>query len=112
MGVVGTMHFTQPRFFVAIVPAFFPAPRVLVWVSGACELALAIGVLILRTRRVAGFGLIALYVAVFPANINMVVHPELGGNVPLWALWARLPLQGVLMLWAWYVCIKRDKKSS
>jgi uncharacterized membrane protein len=58
--------------------------------------------LIPRTRKLAGIGLIALYVAVFPANINMVVHPELGGNVPLWALWLRLPFQILFIAWAYW----------
>jgi uncharacterized membrane protein len=65
----------------------------LVQVSGFFEALGGTGLLIPRVRRAAGIGLVALYVAVFPANINMVVHPELGGSVPVWALWARLPFQ-------------------
>jgi uncharacterized membrane protein len=54
-------------------------------------------------RRAAGIGLVLLYVAVFPANVNMVIHPALGGTVPLWALWVRLPLQLVLIALALWV---------
>jgi uncharacterized membrane protein len=103
MIVVGALHFIDEEFFVRIVPKALPFPRLLVAISGVCEIGLAIALLVPKTRRLAGFGLIALYVAVFPANINMVVHPELGGDVPLWALWVRLPLQLVLIAWAWWV---------
>lgn len=103
MIVVGALHFLDEPFFVRIVPSFLPWPRLLVWISGVCEIGIAIGLLIPKTRRLAGLGLIALYVAVFPANINMVVHPELGGNVPLWALWLRLPFQFLFIAWAWWV---------
>lgn len=103
MLVVGLLHFLDEPFFVRIMPKALPYPRQLVWISGVCEIGLAIALAIPKTRRLAGYGLIALYIAVFPANINMVVHPELGGNVPLWALWLRLPLQLVLIVWAWWV---------
>jgi uncharacterized membrane protein len=100
MVFVGVLHFATPDFFVRIVPSALPAPLVLVWVSGFFEVAGGIGLLLARVRRAASLGLVLLYVAVFPANINMVVHPELGGSVPLWALWLRLPLQAGLVLWA------------
>ncbi len=103
MITIGALHFIDAPFFVRIVPAFLPWPALLVWVSGVCEIGLAIALLAPRTRKVAGIGLIALYVAVFPANVNMVVHPELGGTVPLWALWLRLPFQFLFMAWAWWV---------
>ena len=102
MVVIGALHFLDEEFFVRIVPKALPYPRVLVGISGVCEIGLGIALLIPKTRKLAGYGLIALYLAVFPANINMVVHPELGGDVPLWALWVRLPLQFVLIAWAWW----------
>jgi uncharacterized membrane protein len=103
MASIGIMHFTAPAFFVSIVPAWLPAPESLVIVSGAFEVLGAAGLLVPRARRAASFGLAALYVAVFPANINMTLHPELGHGLPLWALWARLPLQAVLIAWALWV---------
>ena len=103
MVAIGTLHFTAPAFFVSIVPAWLPAPEALVIVSGVFEVLGGVGLLVPRARRVASFGLAALYVAVFPANINMTVHPELGHGLPLWALWARLPLQIVLIAWALWV---------
>ena len=97
---VGALHFLSPEFFVRIVPDYLPAHALLVQVSGVFEVAGGVGILVPRVRRAASLGLVALYVAVFPANVNMVVHPELGGSVPTWFLWARLPLQGVLIVWA------------
>ena len=90
---VGVDHFVAPDFFVRIVPKALPAPLALVWVSGFFEVLGGVGLLIPRTRRAAGIGLVCLYIAVFPANINMCVHPELGGSIPVWALWLRLPFQ-------------------
>jgi uncharacterized membrane protein len=103
MVTVGVLHFVAAPFFVNIVPAWLPWPHVLVWMSGVFEIALGVGVLPTRTRPIARIGLILLYVAVFPANVNMVIHPQLGGDVPLWALWARLPLQALFIAWAWWV---------
>jgi uncharacterized membrane protein len=71
-----------------------------VLISGFFEVLGGVGLLLARTRRAASYGLVLLYLAVFPANINMVVHPELGRGLPEWSLWARLPLQFVLIAWA------------
>ena len=103
MTFAGVMHFVRPGGFVRIVPAWLPAPELLVYVSGAAEIALGLGLLVRRTRRWAAWGLIALLVAVFPANVNMAVnHIGFGsGPTPAWVLWARLPLQAVLILWAY-----------
>ena len=72
----GVTHFTNPEFFIAIVPAWLPNAPLLVAVSGVAEIAGGIGVLIPRTRRLAGWGLIALLVAVYPANVDMALHPD------------------------------------
>ena len=100
---IGILHFTVPAPFVSIVPAWLPAPLALVVVSGFFEVLGGVGLLVRRARRAASFGLVALYVAVFPANINMAIHPELGHGIPVWSLWARLPLQVVLIAWALWV---------
>ena len=97
---IGLLHFLRPGPFVTIVPSALPAPYALVIVSGFFEVLGGVGLLVPRVRRAASIGLVALYVAVFPANINMVVHPELGGGIAVWALWARLPLQIVFIAWA------------
>ena len=106
---VGVLHFTSPEPFVRIVPAALPAPLVLVYLSGIAEIAGGIGILIPALRRAAGLGLIALYVAVFPANINMAWNQLSLGNdsLPTWALWMRLPFQFVFIAWAYWVAVAR-----
>jgi uncharacterized membrane protein len=98
----GTLHFTRTRMYERTVPAFLPAHRELVLVSGVAEIAGGLAVLPQRTRRAAGWWLIGLLVAVFPANVNMALDPEGTGasGVPRWALWLRLPVQGLLIVWA------------
>jgi uncharacterized membrane protein len=101
----GTMHFVNPRGFEAIVPSGVPA-REAVIVSGIAEIAGGLAVLHPRTRPFARWWLLALLLAIFPANIQMAVSPEeIKGldlnRIPRWALWARLPLQPLAMLWVW-----------
>lgn len=105
MVFAGVMHFVRPRGFVRIVPRWLPAPELLVYVSGVAEVVLGLGLLVPATRAWAAWGLILLFIAVFPANVNMAVnHIGFGRNPgPAWILWARLPLQLVLSAWAyWY----------
>ena len=106
--VAGVLHFVAPELYVQIIPPMLPAPLALVYLSGVAEIAVGIGVLIPRTRRYAAWATIALLVAIFPANVymatSMVAIEGLGGGDPSsTARWLRLPLQGVLILWAyWY----------
>ena len=103
----GSMHFLRPRFFEAIVPpAIESRKREVVAVSGAAEIAGAMLVLDAHSRRLGRWWLLTLLVAVFPANIHMAVNPEqIRGldvrKIPRWALWARLPLQPLAMVWVW-----------
>ena len=106
MAGAGVMHFVTPQFFVDIVPAALPSPLGIVYVSGVFEILGALGLLVPATRRFSALGLIALFVAVFPANINMAVNhitPTGAAPMPEWAAWARLPLQGLLVWWAWTI---------
>ena len=105
MTAVGILHFVAPEGFVRIVPAYLPAPLALVLVSGVAEVLGGVGLLVARTRRMASFGLVALYVAVFPANVNMALHdlPLGDAHVPTAFLWLRLPLQLVLIVLALWV---------
>jgi uncharacterized membrane protein len=107
---IGVLHFTAESFFTQIVPPFLPAPRLLVWLSGVAEIALGIGLIPARFRRWAGYGLVALFVAVFPANIYMAVTNLQIQGMPSdfeqpsqLMLWLRLPLQVVLITWALWV---------
>ena len=89
------MHFTSPGLFVRIMPAWLPAHLELVYVSGAFEILGGLGLIVSKTRRYAAWGLIALLIAVFPANINMAVNEIYleGMAQEPWLLWARLPMQ-------------------
>jgi len=100
-GAAGVMHFLTTDSFTQIVPPSLPNPRLLVLISGVAELCGAIGLLVPALRRAAGIGLIALLVAVFPANIYMAVDAaHFAGVGPAWLFWARLPLQFLLI---WFV---------
>jgi uncharacterized membrane protein len=94
----GTLHWLRPRMYEQIMPSYVPAHRELVLASGVAEIAGGAGVLFARTRRLAGWWLIATLVAVFPANVQMAVHAERYRAVPPALLWARLPLQA-LFIW-------------
>jgi uncharacterized membrane protein len=96
----GVNHFLGPSFYVAIVPSYLPRPLVLVYVSGAFEILLGGALLIPRFRRLAAWGLVALLIAVFPANVQMALHPELYASWRPLLLWVRLPVQGLLVAWA------------
>ena len=100
MVAAGALHFVSPDKYVKIVPEWLPAPRILVFVSGFFEIAGGLGLLLEKTRRAAALGLIALYAAVFPANVNMAIHKIYTDNP--WILWGRLPFQGVLIAWAYW----------
>lgn len=101
--VAGLNHFRNPQPYLAIMPPMLPFARELVALSGAFEMADGAGLLLPRTRKLAAWGLVALLVAVFPANIYSAFHGMKldGSDVPRWILWARLPLQLPLVWWAY-----------
>jgi uncharacterized membrane protein len=99
----GALHFVRPRPYESITPPPFPKKES-VAISGVAEIVGGIAVLHPATRRAGRWGLIALLLAVFPANVWMALSPhEIPGahKIPRWALWARLPLQPLAMLWVW-----------
>ena len=105
----GVNHFRHPGPYLAMMPPYLPYPHALNLLSGAAEIAGGIGVLAPRCRRAAGWGLIALLIAVFPANVHVALHGWKGYDVPAWVLWARLPLQPVFMAWVYWSCVSRRK---
>jgi uncharacterized membrane protein len=109
----GIMHFVNPDPFVKIVPPLLLYPSMVVYISGFFEILGGIGILIPRFRRAAAWGLIVLLVSVFPANIYMATNQIQIAEVPLqpWLLWARLPLQGVLIWWGWYCGARKPRAS-
>jgi uncharacterized membrane protein len=110
----GTMHFVIPRSYEAMMPPSLPRHREAVVVSGLAEIAGAAAVIPVRSRRFARWWLLGLLLAVFPANVHMAVNPEqVRGldldRIPRWALWARLPLQPLAMLWVWRATRSRSE---
>ncbi len=99
--IAGLLHFTSTAMYVKIMPAYLPSPRLLVQISGACEMLGGLGLLFPTTRRFAAWGLVALLVAVLPANVSMAISHARWPAIPEWVLWARLPMQLPLMWWAW-----------
>ena len=111
----GVLHFTHTRWYEAIMPPYVPAHREAVQVSGAAELIGGLAVVSPATRPAARWWLLALLVAVFPANLHMALHPDdvagrgvAADRIPRWLLWARLPLQPLVMLWVWRATAHRD----
>jgi uncharacterized membrane protein len=103
--VAGLMHLARPEYYLPMMPPYLPWHAVLVFLSGIAEIGLGVTVLVPALRRAAAWGIILLLIAVFPANIHIALH-----NVPVFGAaegagiwnWVRLPLQGVLILWAWW----------
>jgi len=93
----GVMHFVAPDFFLEIMPPFIPFHLEIVYISGIFEIILGLGMFIPRFATYAGYGLIALAIAVYPANIYMALDSSVMEDVPRWIAWARLPLQFVLI---------------
>lgn len=94
--LAGVLHFIMPGFYLAMMPPWLPAHGTLVAVSGVAEMLGGAGVATTRWRRAAGVGLLLLLVAVFPANIQMLLNARAAGE-PTLVLWLRLPLQPLLM---------------
>jgi len=105
---VGSLHFTHTEAFLAIMPAYLGYHEFWVGFTGVAEIAGGVGLIVPATRRWAGWGLLALLVGVFPANVNMAVHqitPPGFTAGPPWVLWARLPVQPLLMVAVWWVAL-------
>jgi uncharacterized membrane protein len=101
--LAGILHFAATRRYMTIVPPYLPIRRTLVILSGFAEIVGGLGILnpVPIVQRIAAWGLVALLIAVMPANIYMVTDHEKFRGIPLWALWLRLPLQLPLIYWAW-----------
>jgi uncharacterized membrane protein len=102
----GLNHFRDPSIYQAMMPPWLPEPSLMIGISGAAEIAGGLGLLLpwKKLRWWAAVGTIALLICVFPANVYMAAnHLPLGGQeLPSWVLWGRLPLQGLLIVWAWW----------
>jgi uncharacterized membrane protein len=98
---VGILHFAKTPAFLRIMPPQIPFPLELVYLSGIVEIAGGLGLLWKSTRGISIKVLLALLVAVYPANIHMAMSPDKFPEIPIWMLYARLPLQPFIALWVW-----------
>jgi uncharacterized membrane protein len=106
----GSNHFVNPAPYLSMMPPYLPYPQTLNVISGAAEIAGGVGIVFAATRRQAGWGLLALLVAVFPANLNVALHGWKGENIAPWLLWARLPFQPLMMALVYWACIARGSQ--
>lgn len=109
----GLVHFVAPGLYRGMMPPWLPAHELMIAISGAAEIAGGASLLVPSLRRAAGYGLIALLIAVFPANVQMLLdHRAAGGALPQeLLLWLRLPLQLVIIRWVWKVS-KPDRQQT
>lgn len=107
----GINHFVHPDFYLSIMPPYLPAHAMLVAISGFFEILGGIGLMIKRTRQMAGIGVILLMIAVFPANLYMAMEPEQFPQFSITGLYLRLPLQFVLIACVWWLS-KNPQESS
>jgi uncharacterized membrane protein len=110
----GTMHFVRPRAYEAIVPPYVPMAREAVAASGVAEIVGGLAVIPRASRGFARWWLLGLLAAVFPANVYMATNPAdvakhgvPAERIPAWMLWARLPVQPLIMWWAWHATAPR-----
>jgi len=104
----GALHFIRPGMYEAIVPDYLPAPTELVYASGVAEIAGGAAAQLEGSRRAGGWFLIATMVGVFPANLQMALDAERYAQIPAWALWARLPLQALIVAAIYRAAIRED----
>ena len=107
----GVLHLAKPEYYVRIMPPWLPAPMALVLISGVFEVLGGAGVLVPATRVAAGWGVIALLIAVFPANVQMLLNARAAHASALWmtGLIARLPLQLALIYWVFRAAIRQPR---
>ena len=99
----GIDHFINPEFYLSIMPPAFPLHAEAVYISGFFEILGGISVLIAPLRKIAGWGLVALLICVYPANIYMAITPEAFPEISIGLLYFRLPLQFLFIYWAYSV---------
>jgi len=109
----GANHFRDPAFYLPTIPSWLPWHQELVDLSGVAEIVGGIGALLPTTRRAAGWGLIALLVAVFPANVNTALNHAQSPDRPLvdWLPWLRLPVQALLIAWVWWTLLAGPRRT-
>ena len=99
--LAGMNHFRKSRLYVRMIPHQFPNPKLLNHMSGFAEIILGVLLCLPATSSYAALGIIALLIAIFPANLYMYLNEKASLGLPKWALLMRLPLQIILILWAY-----------
>ena len=99
--IAGINHFRKPGMYIRIIPPFFKNPKLINTLSGIAEMLLGILLMFPFSKRFAAWGIIALLIAIFPANLFMFQDKKAGFGLPKWILFVRLPLQIVLIYWAY-----------
>lgn len=99
--IAGVMHFIKPRVYGAIMPPYIPYKKAMVFWSGVAEVVLGVGLLFDTTRVFAVWGIILMLLIFFTVHIDMITNEKHKGKFPAWLLWLRLPLQFLLMYWAY-----------
>ena len=108
MITAGIMHFVNPAFFLKIMPPYLPLHKELVLVSGVFEVVLGVLLLVPQTSSMAAWGIVALLIAVFPANLYLYQHQDILPASPV-VHFLRLPLQGLFILWAyWHTAVPKQ----
>jgi len=105
---VGSCHFIQPEFFIPLIEELLPFPKVLVYLSGALEIILGIGLLLSKFQQVCGIVIAILFISYLPIHYRMAVSPQSFEGIPSWLLWFRFGFQFLLIWWVLW-CSKRLK---
>lgn len=107
----GVYHFVNPQFYLRMMPPYLPWHEGLVFLSGLCEIGLGLLVLVPRYMRLAGWGLVALLIAIFPANLHMALNTHHFPEVSPAALYLRLPFQLVFIAWVYWTAIAAPERT-
>lgn len=100
--LAGINHFVMPAFYLQIMPPYLPAPLLLIYLSGFLEIGFGAALLMPKFSRRAAWGIVLLLIAVYPANIYMAMNTDLFPDVNPLIIFLRLPLQFVLIAWAFW----------
>lgn len=107
--LAGVTHFLTPEVYLGMMPPWLPAPELMNQVAGLAEILGGVGLLLPAVRRAAGWGLIALLIAIFPANLHVAMQGHMPGtDLSATVLWLRLPFQAVFIALVWWVALKRE----
>lgn len=100
--ITGVFHFVKPKIYLRIMPRYLPAHRELIFLSGAVEILLGVGLFFEETKNYAIYGIILMLIVFLLVHFYMLSSKKAAAGFPIWALVLRIPLQFLLIFWAWY----------